>query len=62
MSTKVTMTDTGETVTAMAYVMTRGRKASVPPAKHYYDVIAEGYDRFGFDKAVLEKALKEVSG
>lgn len=59
---EVTMSDTGETVTAMAYVMTRGRKASVPPAKHYYDVIAEGYDRFGFDKAVLEKALKEVSG
>ena len=59
---EVAMSDTGETVTAMAYVMTRGRKASVPPAKHYYDVIAEGYDRFGFDKAVLEKALKEVSG
>ena len=59
---EVTMTETGENVTAMAYVMTRGRKAAVPPAKHYYDIISEGYERFGFDKAVLEQALREVSG
>lgn len=59
---EVTFTDTDEKVSAMVYVMTKGRKASVPPTKHYYDIIAEGYDRFGFDKAVLEKALKEVIG
>ena len=59
---EITFTDTDEKVSAMVYVMTKGRKASVPPAKHYYDIIAEGYDRFGFDKAVLEKALKEVIG
>ena len=59
---EVTLTDTDEKVSAMVYVMTKGRKASVPPTKHYYDIIAEGYDRFGFDKAVLEKALKEVTG
>lgn len=59
---EVTFIDTDEKVSAMVYVMTKGRKASVPPTKHYYDIIAEGYDRFGFDKAVLEKALKEVIG
>ena len=59
---EVTMSETGKKTTAMVYVMTKGRKASVPPAKHYYDIIAEGYDRFGFNKAILEKALKEVSG
>ena len=57
---EVTITDTGEKVTAMAYVMATGRKAAVPPARHYYDIIAEGYNRFGFDKTVLEKALREV--
>ena len=59
---EVIMCETGEKTTAMVYIMTKGRKAAMPPAKHYYDIIAEGYDRFGFDKAVLEKALKEVSG
>ena len=59
---EVTVLETGETVTAMVYLMTKGRKAAVPPAKYYYDIIAEGYERFGFNKAVLEKALREVSG
>lgn len=59
---EVKRTDTGEKVKAMVYVMAKGRKASVPPTKHYYDIIAEGYDRFGFDKSVLEKALMEVMG
>ena len=26
----------------------------------YVDVIAEGYEKFGFDKSILEDALKEV--
>lgn len=59
---EVKRTDTGEKVKAMVYVMAKGRKASVPPTKHYYDLIAEGYDRFGFDKSVLERALVEVMG
>lgn len=59
---EVTINETEETATAMVYVMAKGKKASVPPAKYYYDIIAEGYERFGFDKAILEKALKEVSG
>lgn len=59
---EVTVLETGETVTAMVYLMTKGRKAAVPPAKYYYDIIAEGYERFGFNKAILEKALREVSG
>ena len=60
-SMPVTLTESGNTVLAMAYVMAEGRKAAIPPTRSYYDTIAEGYDRFGFDKAILEKALKEVS-
>ena len=59
-SMPVTLTEFGNTVLAMVYVMAEGRKAAIPPAKYYYDTIAEDYDRFGFDKTILEKALKEV--
>lgn len=57
----VTLSQNDETILAMAYVMIKGRKAALPPAKHYYDIIAEGYDRFGFDRTILENALKEVA-
>lgn len=54
----VTLTESGYTVLAMAHVMVKGRKAVIPPTKRYYDAIAKGYNRFGFDKAILEKSLK----
>lgn len=45
-------------VTAMAYIMTDGRVVE-PPTRMYYDVIMEGYLRFGLDTAVLRNALLE---
>ena len=60
-SVPVTLSETGRTVLAMVYVMAEGRKATIPPTRSYYYTIAEGYDRFGFDKTILEKALKEVN-
>lgn len=32
------------------------------PSNIYYNICAEGYDRFGFDLKVLEKAYKESCG
>lgn len=46
-------------VTAMAYVMTPGRRLCLP-MKSYYSVLAEGYERFGFNKYQLEVAAKEA--
>lgn len=45
-----------EEVLAMAYVMDESRPFGVP-TEYYYDVIAEAYDRFGFDPDILEDAL-----
>lgn len=44
----------GETVTAMAYIMTPGRKIAPPPAT-YYNTILTGYEDFGFDTGYLKK-------
>ncbi len=46
-------------VTAMAYVMTEGHPVR-PPMQSYYNVLAEGYERFGFNPYQLELALKEA--
>ena len=46
-------------VNAMVYLMTEGHSVR-PPMKGYYDVIAEGYKRFGFNTYLLEQALKEA--
>lgn len=46
-------------VMAMVYIMTDIQKEGMP-AKAYVNVIAEGYEKFGFDKSILENALKEV--
>lgn len=45
-------------ITAMVYLMAPGRTVT-PPADDYYGVIAEGYERFGFDPDPLETALAE---
>ncbi len=59
----VTMTDlegrNPQEVTAMAYLMNDGRPIR-RPWQSYYDVLAEGYHRFGFNPYQLELALKEA--
>ena len=45
-------------VTAMLYVMTEGSELQAP-SEGYYDTIAEGYDRFGFDKRILKEAIHD---
>lgn len=46
---------TGETVSAMIYIMTEGRPAGRPSC-HYYSVILEGYNTAGFDTDTLRTA------
>ena len=59
----VTMTDLEgndpQEVTAMVYVMSEGHGLRLPWGG-YYEVLEEGYERFGFDKRILEEALKEA--
>ena len=61
---ELTMTDLNgrnpRTVTAMVYIMADGHKVRMP-MKGYVDVLAEGYERFGFDMNILRRALKETS-
>ena len=47
-------------ITAMVYVMTEGHDRLRMPMKGYYDLLAEGYERFGFNSHLLELALKEA--
>ena len=60
---EVTMTDLRgkhpRKVTAMVYIMTEGHNVRMP-MKGYVDVLAEGYERFGFDKDILRQALLEA--
>ena len=46
-------------VTAMVYIMTEGHIVRLP-MKGYVDVLAEGYERFGFDREILRQALLEA--
>lgn len=60
---KVAMTDLdGENareVMGMVYIMTeKGDVGS--PARSYYELLSEGYKRFGFDTEILERALEEA--
>ena len=47
--------ESGETVSAMVYVMTPGH-ALGSPSGYYYATIEEGYHDCGFDTAILEHA------
>ena len=49
----------GEKLDAMVYIMNTN-KESIPPV-NYFNVLAAGYKRFGFDEKILEKALYESS-
>lgn len=46
------------TLSGMAYVMDPRRPLGAPSA-YYYGVLERAYERFGFDKAILNKALEE---
>ena len=43
----------------MVYIMEDGHK-QMPPWQSYYDVLAEGYERFGFNPTMLTSALREA--
>ena len=45
----------------VAYIMHEYRKLG-QPGEDYYELIERGYERFGFDKTVLEKALSDSIG
>ena len=60
---KVTMTDlAGEKareVTVMVYIMTESGEGGLPAAS-YYELLSEGYKRFGFDAEILVRAVEEA--
>ena len=47
----------GELIEAMVYIMNTNKEHI--PSQYYYQVLDKGYERFGFDKRILEKALLE---
>ena len=49
-----------EEVDAMVYIMAEGRSEICPPSRNYYRTLEEGYRTFGFDRKILEAALKEA--
>ena len=49
------------TVTAFVYAMDQERPLG-RPTNAYYEVCEEGYERFGFDLRILERAYKESCG
>ncbi len=49
----------GRPVSAMVYTMKPGRQPALPH-KGYLSIIKEGYEAFGFDMAVLDKALERT--
>ncbi|MGF7184444.1 gamma-glutamylcyclotransferase (GGCT)/AIG2-like uncharacterized protein YtfP [Desulfitispora alkaliphila] len=50
----------GEKIQGMVYMMDHNRKLG-QPSYHYYKTLEDAYERFGFDKAILEKALEDSS-
>lgn len=47
----------GEILNAMVYIMNTNGESK--PSDMYYNVLKQGYERFGFNKRILEKALEE---
>ncbi|WP_026478178.1 gamma-glutamylcyclotransferase family protein [Alkaliphilus transvaalensis] len=50
----------GEKIQGMVYMMDHDRKLG-QPSYHYYKTLEDAYEKFGFDKAILEKALEDSS-
>lgn len=44
-------------IDAMVYIM--NHEGESIPTGYYYNVLEKGYERFGFNKKILEKALEE---
>ena len=56
--------ETGETVTAMVYIMTKKIKDRIElnlPSKSYLEAVKEGYESFGFDLKYLDEALEVIN-
>ena len=55
--------DLGE-VSAMVYIMTpeavEARKVKPLPSEHYFSILVNGYEDFGFDIKILEKSFGEA--
>ena len=47
----------GKRINAMVYIMNTNKEHI--PSDYYYRVLEQGYERFGFDKNILEQALLE---
>lgn len=47
----------GKTINAIVYIMNTNKEHI--PSDYYYRVLEQGYERFGFDKNILEQALLE---
>ena len=47
-----------QTLDAMVYIMNTNKEAQ--PGEYYYNVLDKGYIRFGFDRKILRKALREA--
>ena len=62
---KVAVTPLGggepQTLTAMVYIMDEKYSFHVP-SLYYYEVLDEGYRRFGFDRSQLRQALEDSVG
>lgn len=50
-----------QTLTAMVYIMDK-RHICHAPSRFYYEVLDEGYRRFGFDRSLLRQALEDSVG
>ena len=51
--------DDGSQKEVMVYIMNNQKTQSLP-SPEYLEIIEEGYERFGFDKKILKRALKEA--
>ena len=61
LTVQMTGTDASQELTAMVYIMDERRRLASPTG-YYYKVLADGYEDFGFDKAILEQALVDSVG
>ena len=54
----LSVTVDGRSITAFVYIMHEDRPYG-SPSRYYVEVCEEGYDTFGFDKAVLHEAIRQ---
>ena len=56
---EMTVGENEQEITGMVYIMA-GEHDAEKPSRSYYELLAEGYERFGFDAGILHRALEEV--